>query len=337
MARGRYRDAADTLQRAVRLAERASGEHSLDVAMALNHHGRCCQHLARFAEAGMAYQRALDILQRRRGREHADVASVYGNLAGLEHAAGNWTRGEPFAREALRIRRRVLGWHHPLTAASLVALAALLDPQKKCREAEALYLKALRIFEGWEREHGAPHPEFFVCLDHLAAHYRARGRPRQAEAISGRHPVSRRRAVQVARRPARARRGADAVNDEGVAATATINPLSASFRLFVRPSPIHRFGVYAAEAIPARRRVIEYTGEVIGRRESARRWDPARSYLFWLDSYRSVDGAIGGSGAEYINHSCAPNLTARLVRGRLYYYSRQRSRGSITRPRQAAR
>ncbi len=92
------------------------------------------------------------------------------------------------------------------------------------------------------------------------------------------------------------------------------------------PSPRHRFGVYADEAIPADQQVIEYTGERVARRESARRWDPARSYLFQLDSYWTVDGAIGGSGAEYINHSCEPNLVTRIRRGRIYYFSKSRIR-----------
>jgi SET domain-containing protein len=111
-----------------------------------------------------------------------------------------------------------------------------------------------------------------------------------------------------------------AVNDQGVAATATINPERARYRLIVGPSSISRFGVFAEEPIPARRRVVEYTGERIDRREARRRSNLTRSYLFAGDGY-CLDGAIGGSGAEYVNHSCAPNLEARIVRGRILYFS----------------
>jgi hypothetical protein len=114
----------------------------------------------------------------------------------------------------------------------------------------------------------------------------------------------------------------DALNDEGVAATATVNPQLAKFRMFVRPSRISRFGLFAGEPIPAGRRVIEYTGERIGRREAWRRANLFRSYLFTMDGYW-IDGAIGGSGAEYVNHSCEPNVRARKVRDRILYFSRR--------------
>ena len=40
-----------------------------------------------------------------------------------------------------------------------------------------------------------------------------------------------------------------------------IDPRFTCFKLAIRESRIHRLGVYALEPIPARRKVIEYTGE----------------------------------------------------------------------------
>jgi uncharacterized protein len=65
--------------------------------------------------------------------------------------------------------------------------------------------------------------------------------------------------------------------------------------------------------------VIEYTGEKISRREKKRRAES--KYLFTLDNYWTVDGAVSGSGAEFINHSCEPNLESRIISGRIYYVS----------------
>lgn len=88
------------------------------------------------------------------------------------------------------------------------------------------------------------------------------------------------------------------------------------------PSKIHRWGIYATERIPAGRKVIEYTGEKISRRETKRRANSRDFiYLFTLDAYWTIDGAVGGSGAEYINHSCDPNLVARIMKGHILYMS----------------
>jgi SET domain-containing protein len=97
----------------------------------------------------------------------------------------------------------------------------------------------------------------------------------------------------------------------------------ACFRLEIRESKIHRFGVYALEPIPANRKVIEYTGERIGRRETKRRGDGRFTYLFTLDNYWTLDGAVGGSGAEIINHCCDPNLRTTITYGHILYVSRR--------------
>jgi len=103
----------------------------------------------------------------------------------------------------------------------------------------------------------------------------------------------------------------------------SIDPKLALFRLKLRRSPIHRWGIYAAESIPPRRKVIEYTGERISRRETLRRGQAERTYLFTLDDYWTLDGSVGGSGAEYINHSCDPNLYSWNFKGHILYMSKR--------------
>ena len=105
-----------------------------------------------------------------------------------------------------------------------------------------------------------------------------------------------------------------------------IDPRYACFRMEIRESKIHRRGVYALERIPARRKVIEYTGERISRRETKRRGQGSLTYLFTLDDYWTIDGAVGGSGAEIINHSCEPNLYSRITKGHILYLSRREIR-----------
>ncbi|MGO9271052.1 MAG: SET domain-containing protein [Terriglobia bacterium] len=105
-------------------------------------------------------------------------------------------------------------------------------------------------------------------------------------------------------------------------ATPRIDPKYCCFRLRLGESKIHRWGVYAAEAIPAGRKVIEYTGEKIDWAEADRR--EHSPYLFILDPDWVLDGDVGGSGAEYVNHSCAPNLVARILKKHILYMSRRR-------------
>jgi uncharacterized protein len=100
-----------------------------------------------------------------------------------------------------------------------------------------------------------------------------------------------------------------------------IDPRFTCFKMAIRPSKIHRFGVYAEERIPANRKVIEYTGERISNREANRRDWGEHTYLFELNRYWTLDGSVGGSGAEIINHSCEPNLVARVMKGHILYMS----------------
>lgn len=100
-----------------------------------------------------------------------------------------------------------------------------------------------------------------------------------------------------------------------------IDPASAKFRLEPAASPIHRFGIFARERIPARRHVIAYTGQRIGGQEAWRRRLRRHNYIFRLNSRTLIDGAIGGSGAEFINHCCDPNLEASIRGYRIWLAS----------------
>jgi SET domain-containing protein len=107
----------------------------------------------------------------------------------------------------------------------------------------------------------------------------------------------------------------------GLVQAPVIEPKHTCFELAIRESGIHHRGVYTLERIPARHKVIEYTGERISRRETKRRGKGGLTYLFTLDNYWTIDGSKGGSGAEIINHSCDPNLYTWIFRGHILYMS----------------
>jgi len=111
----------------------------------------------------------------------------------------------------------------------------------------------------------------------------------------------------------------------------SIDSQYAKFPLRMGRSRIHRFGVFAGKAIPRGQKVIEYTGERLNFKQAvarqkqnwARRGTKIDS-LFRLNGKWIVDGAVGGSGAERVNHCCDPNLQTRKIRGHIFYFSRRR-------------
>lgn len=103
--------------------------------------------------------------------------------------------------------------------------------------------------------------------------------------------------------------------------TPLIDPQYACFDIVIRRSKIHRYGVYANQRIPANRKVIEYTGARLNRKQAAAVDGGKYTYLFAVDDYWTLDGANGGSGAEIINHSCDPNLISRVMKGHVLYMS----------------
>lgn len=78
-----------------------------------------------------------------------------------------------------------------------------------------------------------------------------------------------------------------------------------------RRSGIHGWGVFATQTIPKNKRIIDYAGEKISTKASARRESKylAKGHIwcFRINSRWVRDAAVGGNVARYINHSCTPN------------------------------
>jgi uncharacterized protein len=105
-----------------------------------------------------------------------------------------------------------------------------------------------------------------------------------------------------------------------------IDPKFARYRMQIGRSAKHRYGVFAREDIPAHRRVIEYTGKHLNLMQAFQIHAPEDMYIATISTNLYVDGRRGGSGAEFMNHSCAPNLAVRRIGRHLYLYSRRKIR-----------
>jgi tetratricopeptide (TPR) repeat protein len=178
---GRYREAEPAFRQALALAASAFGPDSLEVSYTLNDLAITFKFSGRFDEAEQLYRRSLEILTRAVGTdEHPDVASLYHNLGGLEHARGRFAKAEKPARRSVEIRERALGPDHFHVAADRAALASILDALGRQDEAEQLLRQALAVFE---RHYGPDHYEVAVNLNNLAAIEQRRGNLEQAEAL----------------------------------------------------------------------------------------------------------------------------------------------------------
>ena len=85
-------------------------------------------------------------------------------------------------------------------------------------------------------------------------------------------------------------------------------------------SAIHNWGLYAEEHISANDMIIEYVGEKVRQRIAdlrEARYDiqgVGSSYLFRIDDDTVIDATKMGGIARFINHSCTPNCTAKIIR-----------------------
>lgn len=306
-AAGNYARGEPFARLAVRIRRRALGPNHPDVAADVAALAAILDRQSKYEEARRLYRRALGIFERVYGPEHYEIAVNLNNLAAIDQAQGRHEDAERLYRRALTIKEKCLGPDHPDVAFSLNNLAVLLKSRRRYLEAEPLYRRAIELFE---RACGPEHPNVAACLENYGRLLRRMKRPAEAR--------------ECEQRAAKIFAKVETLGEHAPAVTATINQRFAPFRLSVRPSAIHRWGVFADESIPAGRKVIEYTGERISRREAGRRAAGSLSYLFALNESWWVDGAVGGSGAEYINHSCDPNLRAQPARGHVLYVSKRR-------------
>ncbi|KAI9766528.1 MAG: histone methyltransferase set1 [Geoglossum simile] len=85
-------------------------------------------------------------------------------------------------------------------------------------------------------------------------------------------------------------------------------------------SAIHNWGLYAMENITANDMIIEYVGEKVRQQVAdmrERRYLKSgigSSYLFRIDESTVIDATKRGGIARFINHSCTPNCTAKIIK-----------------------
>jgi SET domain-containing protein len=94
------------------------------------------------------------------------------------------------------------------------------------------------------------------------------------------------------------------------------------FTLRVAASAIDGLGVFAAEAIAARRKIGELRGESISVREARQRAKGrARIHIVTVSETRAVDATDSPDLLRWVNHGCSPNALLRINQGRVEFYA----------------
>ncbi|MBO2446801.1 tetratricopeptide repeat protein [Actinomadura barringtoniae] len=183
MSQGQYPQAEKLLLEALALCWDLGEGGAMLAAGVSNELGVLYKATGRIDEAEPCYWHALEIFERILGPDHPQIASIYHNLAGLEHSRRNWPEAERLGRRSVAIRERSLGPGHIEVAADKAALAAVLVDAGKPAEATRLLNEVLAVFEAevCSGDHEAEavhrhclslvdedHPLHLACLHRLA-------------------------------------------------------------------------------------------------------------------------------------------------------------------------
>ena len=98
------------------------------------------------------------------------------------------------------------------------------------------------------------------------------------------------------------------------------------FRVEVAPSRIDGQGAFAAEPIPARRKIGEIRGEFIDMataRARAREAEQSTGRIFMvaISDKRAVDATHSSDPLRFANHACEPNMVLKVQQGRVAFYA----------------
>ena len=92
--------------------------------------------------------------------------------------------------------------------------------------------------------------------------------------------------------------------------------------LGIQKSRINGRGCFATIPFKRGRKIAEYTGERISDLEAQKRARNRRVLRICdIDGRFSLDGARGGNGTHYINHSCQPNAYMRTLHGHVLFFA----------------
>lgn len=99
-------------------------------------------------------------------------------------------------------------------------------------------------------------------------------------------------------------------------------PAYQKYAVEVRASVIDGQGAFAAEPVPAQRKIGEIRGESISVDDARiRATRHERIMIVELSGKRAIDFSKSADPMRYTNHSCAPNARLSIANGRVEFYA----------------
>ena len=99
-------------------------------------------------------------------------------------------------------------------------------------------------------------------------------------------------------------------------------PAYQKFEVAVHKSGIDGFGAFAAEPIPAHRKIGEIRGEAISVAEARERTiGRQRIMMVEISARKAIDASKSSDPMRFTNHSCSPNARLTIQGGRIEFYA----------------
>jgi SET domain-containing protein len=99
-------------------------------------------------------------------------------------------------------------------------------------------------------------------------------------------------------------------------------PAYQKYAVEVRASAIDGLGAFAAEPVPAQRKIGEIRGESLSVEDARiRATRHERIMIVELSPRRAIDFSKSADPMRYTNHSCSPNARLSIANGRVEFYA----------------
>ncbi len=175
---GRYSDALDTAEEALKYIEKQYGVGHLNTAVSLNNVATLNKILKKYPEAEQLYKRARDIFEENLGPDNFYTAKMINNSAEVYFLRRKLKEAEKMFNEAESIIRQGSGIWHPEVARIINNLGLVFKEQRKYDDAELYYKRAIDVVSNTM---GPQHPYVIKIYSNLGALYQAQRKYNEAE------------------------------------------------------------------------------------------------------------------------------------------------------------